>query len=146
MVKLVSLQSSLSRFQRCDWGLGIWRRASEPQSPIPNTMLGNARCRYSSTLVEIFWQRYRSRTTTHFTAGIDDDRSAYGSGSAANDAMVRPARVLLIQRDPVLAARLTAFLQEEGYRVVHAADGVGTLTLVSHTQPDLIILDVDLPG
>lgn len=60
--------------------------------------------------------------------------------------MLRPARVLLIQSDLALAARLTAFLQEEGYRVVHAADGSGTLTLVSQAQPDLIILDVDLPG
>jgi len=29
---------------------------------------------------------------------------------------------------------------------VNSADGVGTLTIVSHAQPDLILLDIDLPG
>jgi DNA-binding response OmpR family regulator len=80
------------------------------------------------------------------TSGIDDDRSAYGSGIAANYAMLRPYRVLLIQSDFALAASLTSFLQEEGYRVVNSFDGVGTLNMISHAQPDLIILDVDLPG
>jgi DNA-binding response OmpR family regulator len=60
--------------------------------------------------------------------------------------MLRPYRVLLIQSDSALAASLTSFLQEEGYRVVNSSDGVGTLNMISHTQPDLIILDVDLPG
>src|SRR5215213_5130454 len=60
--------------------------------------------------------------------------------------MLRPFRLLLIHNDPVLAAPLAAFLQEEGYRVIRSSDGVGGLNLVRRTQPDLIILDADLPG
>src|SRR3954465_9845481 len=56
--------------------------------------------------------------------------------------MQRPFRLLLIHNDPGLAA----FLQDEGYRVTRSSDGVGGLNLVRRIQPDLIILDADLPG
>src|SRR5689334_19739218 len=56
--------------------------------------------------------------------------------------MLRPSRILLIQND----AALTAFLQEEGYRVTSCSDGVGGLNLARRIRPDLIILDADLPG
>jgi len=60
--------------------------------------------------------------------------------------MLRPYRVLLIQSDTALAESLAAFLHDEGYRVVSAADGVVGLNMVHRAQPDLIILDADLPG
>jgi DNA-binding response OmpR family regulator len=52
----------------------------------------------------------------------------------------------LIYNDAALSVPLAAFLQEEGYRVTRSSDGVGGLNLVRRTQPDLIILDADLPG
>jgi DNA-binding response OmpR family regulator len=60
--------------------------------------------------------------------------------------MPRPFRLLLIHNDAALSVPLAAFLQEEGYRVTRSSDGVGGLNLVRRTQPDLIILDADLPG
>ena len=60
--------------------------------------------------------------------------------------MLRPFRLVLIQNDPALSAPLAAFLQDEGYRVTQSSDGVAGLNLVRRTQPDLIILDADLPG
>ena len=60
--------------------------------------------------------------------------------------MLRPFRLVLIHNDPALAVPLAAFLQDEGYRVTRSSDGVGGLNLVRRTQPDLIILDADLPG
>ena len=41
---------------------------------------------------------------------------------------------------------LAAFLQDEGYRVTRSSDGVSGLNLVRRIQPDVIILDADLPG
>jgi DNA-binding response OmpR family regulator len=60
--------------------------------------------------------------------------------------MLRPFRLLLVQNDSALSASLAAFLQDEGYRITRSTDGVGGLNLVRRTQPDLIILDADLPG
>src|SRR3954447_20276848 len=60
--------------------------------------------------------------------------------------MPRPFRIVLIHNDPALTVPLAAFLQDEGYRVTRFSDGVGGLHLVRRTQPDLIILDADLPG
>src|SRR5512138_1978206 len=60
--------------------------------------------------------------------------------------MPRPFRVLLVQNDPAISAPMAAFLLEEGYRVTRSSDGIGGLNLVRRTQPDLIILDADLPG
>src|SRR3954466_10342752 len=61
-------------------------------------------------------------------------------------AMQRPFQLLLIHNDSALSAPLAAFLQEEGYRVTRSSDGVGGMNLVRRIQPDLIILDADLPG
>src|SRR6476646_11471465 len=60
--------------------------------------------------------------------------------------MLRPFRLLLIHNDPDLSVSLAQFLQDEGYRVTRSSDGVAGLNLVRRTQPDLIILDADLPG
>jgi DNA-binding response OmpR family regulator len=60
--------------------------------------------------------------------------------------MLRPFRLLLVQNDPAHSSPLATFLQDEGYRVTRSSDGVGGLNLVRRTQPDLIILDADLPG
>ena len=37
-------------------------------------------------------------------------------------------------------------LEHAGHRVVEARDGVEALTLASEVQPDLIILDLRMPG
>jgi DNA-binding response OmpR family regulator len=60
--------------------------------------------------------------------------------------MLRPFRLLLIHNDPDLSVSLAEFLQDEGYRVTRSSDGVSGLNLVRRLQPDLIILDADLPG
>ena len=60
--------------------------------------------------------------------------------------MLQPYRLLLVQSDAAVSSPLAIFLQEEGYRITRSFDGMGGLNLVHRTQPDLIILDADLPG
>src|SRR4051812_14689747 len=60
--------------------------------------------------------------------------------------MLRPFRLLLIHNDAALSVPLATFLQDEGYCITRSSDGMGGLNLVRSTQPDLIILDADLPG
>lgn len=37
-------------------------------------------------------------------------------------------------------------LEHLGYRVTTATDGLGASTLLGHTRPDLLLLDMNLPG
>ncbi len=56
------------------------------------------------------------------------------------------ARVLLIEDDQSIAEPLIFGLEKEGFQVVHAADGYEGLRLARTTTPDVVLLDVMLPG
>ena len=55
-------------------------------------------------------------------------------------------RVLLVEDNPDLAFGLRNNLEIEGYAVEVAEDGTTGLTRVRATEPDLVILDLMLPG
>jgi len=52
----------------------------------------------------------------------------------------------LIEDDPLIAEPLAHNLRAAGYEVWHAPDGREGLALVQARQPDLVILDILLPG
>lgn len=54
--------------------------------------------------------------------------------------------VLLIEDDPSIVAGLELNLSLEGYEVVTAGDGEAGYQLAIERQPDLVLLDVMLPG
>lgn len=54
--------------------------------------------------------------------------------------------VLLIEDEAALSEPLTFLLQHEGYDVTVAEDGRDALVAFSRTQPDLVLLDLMLPG
>jgi len=55
-------------------------------------------------------------------------------------------KILIIDDDPDLTLGLAIRLKANGYSVASAADAVMALTRVRQEQPDLIILDLGLPG
>ncbi len=55
-------------------------------------------------------------------------------------------RVLLIEDDPSIVAGLELNLSLEGYDVLTAADGERGYQLAAEREPDLILLDIMLPG
>ncbi|MEX0637286.1 MAG: response regulator, partial [Burkholderiales bacterium] len=55
-------------------------------------------------------------------------------------------RVLVVDDDPDMVGFLARLLQSEGMAVETAADGAAALSLVSATSPDLVLLDVMMPG
>jgi putative two-component system response regulator len=57
-----------------------------------------------------------------------------------------PDRILVVEDDPQLRAVLLRFLQREGYEPTPAASGEEALECVAETLPDLVLLDVMLPG
>jgi DNA-binding response OmpR family regulator len=55
------------------------------------------------------------------------------------------ATILLVEGDASVAVPLVFDLQDQGFQVLHAADGHWGLKLARAAQPALILLDVTLP-
>lgn len=56
------------------------------------------------------------------------------------------ARVLVVDDDATITDVVSRYLRQEGYAVATAADGTTALDLARRTAPDLVVLDVMLPG
>ncbi|MFQ5596123.1 MAG: response regulator [Anaerolineae bacterium] len=56
------------------------------------------------------------------------------------------ARILLVDDEPDLVWAVNYSLSDEGYEVLTAFDGVEALDIARRQQPDLIILDIMMPG
>jgi CheY-like chemotaxis protein len=57
-----------------------------------------------------------------------------------------PTRILIVDDEPAVADLIEAVLVGEGYTVAIARDGVQGLLLARDWRPDLILMDVMLPG
>ncbi|QES09553.1 DNA-binding response regulator [Streptomyces venezuelae] len=57
-----------------------------------------------------------------------------------------PARILVVDDDPTVAEVVTGYLERAGCAVEHAADGPEALRRAAERWPDLIVLDLMLPG
>ncbi len=55
-------------------------------------------------------------------------------------------RVLVVDDDSTVREVVLSYLRAEQYDVAEAADGETALTLVARERPDLVVLDVMLPG
>jgi len=55
-------------------------------------------------------------------------------------------RILVVEDEPVINQAVTDRLLAEGYDVVRAWDGPGAVDVFAETAPDLVVLDVMLPG
>ena len=55
-------------------------------------------------------------------------------------------RILIVEDEAPIAETLAVNLKAEGYRVTTAADGIAAIDLAYSERPDLIILDLMLPG
>ena len=55
-------------------------------------------------------------------------------------------RILIVEDDPSVLRATSFILEKEGYEVLTAVDGLEGLKKAKEDSPDLIILDVMLPG
>ena len=60
--------------------------------------------------------------------------------------MSSTVNVLLVDDDPTIAEVVHAYLTRSGIAVQRAADGVTALAVAARTRPDLVVLDLMLPG
>jgi signal transduction histidine kinase len=56
-----------------------------------------------------------------------------------------PASVLVVDDDPVVCSLMRATLENDGFRVIEAADGVEGCELYEAHHPDLLLVDVVMP-
>lgn len=54
--------------------------------------------------------------------------------------------ILVVDDEPVIIESLTYSLRREGYEVLIAQDGLEAIDLFEHKHPDLVVLDIMLPG
>ena len=54
--------------------------------------------------------------------------------------------VLVVDDEPIVRDVLTRYLERDGHRVVSAASGDEARTKIEHEAPDLVLLDIVLPG
>ena len=62
------------------------------------------------------------------------------------DAPVATARILVIEDDPTVAEVVSRYLSREGFRVEVSGDGLSGLQAALESPPDLLVLDLMLPG
>ena len=60
--------------------------------------------------------------------------------------MSTPDHVLVVDDDSEIRALLSDYLERNGYRVTTAADGRGMRAAIDAKKPDVVVLDVMMPG
>jgi len=63
-----------------------------------------------------------------------------------NNDELNPADILVVEDEPKLAALLRDYLQAAGHRVTCLDDGLAVVPAVRAAEPQLILLDIMLPG
>ena len=54
--------------------------------------------------------------------------------------------ILVVDDEPKIVTQARDYLKQAGFRVAAASDGPTALAAARHTRPDLIVLDLNLPG
>src|SRR3989304_4241600 len=104
--------------------------------------------RSSRRWVEGFgWSRKLSRGTRSSSLSLWRERSLGRMvDSQPMETRTMCAKILLVEDDLVNMKLLQMCLRKEGYTFVEAHDGPGALNTAIKERPDLIIMDIRLPG
>ena len=66
--------------------------------------------------------------------------------TGADERTTPTARILLVEDDKTVSEVVHRYLEREGYEVERVADGAVALARILETAPDLVVLDLMLPG
>src|SRR6516225_9367623 len=72
--------------------------------------------------------------------------SVAGSTDESPGAMQQRRRILVVDDEPTIREVVSEYLEVEGFEVMRAATGLEALNLAAARPPDLVVLDVMLPG
>ena len=110
--------------------------AAEAPKPAPPTGGEAARISRSAALAGAF----------DIVADGDQTRVVEPPAPGGSRAPIQGKRVLLVDDEDQLRRVMRDLLEREGYVVVEAGDGVEALDQVDRHAPDIIVLDLNLPG
>jgi two-component system, OmpR family, alkaline phosphatase synthesis response regulator PhoP len=68
------------------------------------------------------------------------------AGSGATGEVQMPEKILIVDDDENARAIVQMLLEDQGYDILIAADGKTAIQLVKEGKPDLVLLDVMMPG
>ena len=60
--------------------------------------------------------------------------------------MTKPASILVVDDDPEIVTMLNTRLTKRGYKVATAGDGHKAIEIAKREKPDVVLLDVMMPG
>ena len=60
--------------------------------------------------------------------------------------MTKPASILVVDDDPEIVTMLNTRLTKRGYKVATAGDGHNAIEIAKREKPDVVLLDVMMPG
>ncbi len=63
-----------------------------------------------------------------------------------NDPLVANLHILVVDDEPLVLELLRVWLEGDGFRVSTRSEALGTTAFVLRAQPDVVILDVEMPG
>ncbi|MDB4948242.1 MAG: Two component transcriptional regulator, winged helix family [Gemmatimonadetes bacterium] len=87
-----------------------------------------------------------AQTYPHFPADVFRAPIGAGTGRPADDRKTMNAHILVVDDEPDISALVAYHLAKESYRVRTAASGVEAIRAAELERPDLIVLDLMLPG
>jgi CheY-like chemotaxis protein len=60
--------------------------------------------------------------------------------------MLKPLLVMIVDDDPLVLQVSATVLERRGHRVIKRSSAIGTTVAISREQPDVVLLDVNMPG
>lgn len=75
-----------------------------------------------------------------------EQASVVGMPAPTMTAAASKGTVLIADDDPEILTMLSLRLSKKGYKVYEAADGLQTIQIAREKRPDLVLLDVMMPG
>lgn len=85
-------------------------------------------------------------TPVHVDEGVAFYENIIRAGSGGSTAQMKQQSLLIVEDDTNIRELLTYNLQREGYSTLEADNGLQGLAMARTHKPDLILLDVMLPG
>ncbi len=62
------------------------------------------------------------------------------------ESVEKQSRVLVVDDEPTICSLMNVFLTQKGYRVQTASSGEDALVLFEKAFPDIVLLDISMPG
>jgi two-component system response regulator (stage 0 sporulation protein F) len=144
MPRLGGLEA-LRRIRALDPGLKVVIMTSYPEAIREQAAsLGAAAVLAKPFEMRELLQALGSETTPTAVPGQSTAPSA-ASGRAA-PAAGRTPKILVVEDDPHTGAMLNDFVLQQGYEAQWVTDGVAALRALTHEAPDLVLLDILMPG